>query len=188
MGARRAHRGAGRDPRPAGRPGRSQGHQLGGARDGDRLRCPGQGFDRGVGAAEGARLPDLARLRPPIPADGPRAGGGHRQSGPAMTAEVLARKIAKVMDKLQRIAEVGAGSLDQVREDRSRRDLLAFYLALAVEDCIDIAEHLIAERGWGAPDSYGEAFRLLAQHGVLSSTLAELMVQAAGMRNAILHE
>lgn len=105
-----------------------------------------------------------------------------------MTAEVLARKIAKMMDKLQRIAEVGAGSLDQMKQDRSRRDLLAFYLALAVEDCIDIAEHVIAERGWGAPDSYGEAFRLLAQHGVLSSSLAELMVQAAGMRNAILHE
>ena len=105
-----------------------------------------------------------------------------------MTAEVLARKVARVMDKLQRIAEVGPGSLDQMRQDRSRRDLLAFYLALAVEDCIDIAEHVIAEHGWGAPDSYGEAFRLLAQHGVLSSSLAELMVQAAGMRNAILHE
>jgi len=105
-----------------------------------------------------------------------------------MTAEVLARKMAKLMDKLQRIAEVGPGSLDQLRQDRSRRDLLAFYLALAVEDCVDIAEHLIGEQGWGTPDSYGEAFRLLAQHGVLSSSLAELMVQAAGMRNAILHE
>jgi len=105
-----------------------------------------------------------------------------------MTAEVLARKVAKVMDKLQRIAEVSPGSLDQLRQDRSRRDLLAFYLALAVEDCIDIAEHLIAEQEWGAPDSYGEAFRVLAQHGVLSSSLAELMAQAAGMRNAILHE
>jgi uncharacterized protein YutE (UPF0331/DUF86 family) len=105
-----------------------------------------------------------------------------------MTAEVLARKVARVMDKLQRIAEVGPGSLDQMKQDRSRRDLLAFYLALAVEDCIDIAEHLIAEHKWGAPDSYGEAFRLLTQHGVLSSSLAELMVQAAGMRNAILHE
>lgn len=105
-----------------------------------------------------------------------------------MTADVLARKIAKVMDKLQRIAEVGGGSVDLTRQDRSRRDLLAFYLALAVEDCIDIAEHLIAEHGWGAPDSYGEAFRLLAQRGVLSSSLAELMVQAAGMRNAIFHE
>jgi uncharacterized protein YutE (UPF0331/DUF86 family) len=105
-----------------------------------------------------------------------------------MTAEVLARKVAKVADKLQRIDEVGTGSLDQMKQDRSRRDLLAFYLALAVENCIDIAEHVIAERGWGAPDSYGEAFRLLAQHGVLSPTLAERMVQAAGMRNAILHE
>src|SRR6185436_10167717 len=126
----------------------------------------------------GARLPGLARLRPAISADGPRAGGDHRQPGPAMTAEVLARKVAKVMDKLQRIAEVGPGSLDQMRQDRSRRDLLAFYLALAEEGCIDIAEHLIAEHGWGAPDSYGEAFRMLAQHGVLPSSLAELMVQA----------
>ncbi len=105
-----------------------------------------------------------------------------------MTAEVLARKVAKIADKLARIDEQRPGTLAELAADRSRRDLCAFYLALAVEDCIDIAEHLIAERAWGAPDSYGEAFRTLARRGVLTPELAEKMVQAAGMRNAILHE
>jgi uncharacterized protein YutE (UPF0331/DUF86 family) len=66
--------------------------------------------------------------------------------------------------------------------------LSAFYLALAIEDCIDIAEHLVAEHGWSAPDSAAEAFRTLAEKKVVSPELAERMVQAAGMRNAILHE
>ena len=105
-----------------------------------------------------------------------------------MTAEVLARKAAKVADKLERIAENNPGSLNDFVNNRSRRDLCAFYLALAVEDCIDIAEHIIAEHAWGAPDSYGEAFKILAQYGIVSGLLAEQMTQAAGMRNAILHE
>lgn len=105
-----------------------------------------------------------------------------------MTAEVLARKLAKILDKLARISELGPSTLEVFTGDRSRRDLCSFYLALAIEDCIDVAEHLIAERAWGSPDSYGESFRLLARHGVLPAELTEKMVQAAGMRNAILHE
>lgn len=53
---------------------------------------------------------------------------------------------------------------------------------------IDIAEHVISQRSWGAPDSYGEAFRTLVRHGILRPELAEQMVAAAGMRNAIMHE
>lgn len=105
-----------------------------------------------------------------------------------MTAPVLSRKLAKLSDKLSRISEVRPSALDEFLNDRSRRDLCAFYLAMAIEDCIDIAEHLIAARAWGAPDSYGETFRILAQKGVLTADLAGRMVQAAGMRNAILHE
>ena len=105
-----------------------------------------------------------------------------------MTPDVLARKISRVEDKLQQIAALLPHTLAEFASARSTRDLCAFYLAMAIEDCIDIAEHIIARNGWGTPDSSGAAFRLLAERKTLTLQLAEQMAQAGGMRNAILHQ
>jgi uncharacterized protein YutE (UPF0331/DUF86 family) len=83
---------------------------------------------------------------------------------------------------------IGALDSQSFQADESRRDLAAFYLILAVEECIDLAEHLIAEQGWGAPESAGEEFELLEKRGVIDASLAREMRQAVGLRNVLVHE
>lgn len=56
---------------------------------------------------------------------------------------------------------------------------------LAVECCLDLANHLIAERGWPAPDSYRAAFRTLAQEGQIDPDLAEHMAGWEGLRTIL---
>jgi len=47
--------------------------------------------------------------------------------------------------------------------------------------------HLIADEGWSAPRTTGEAFTRLAEHGVIASALAASLRLAVGFRNVIVH-
>ena len=73
------------------------------------------------------------------------------------------------------------------REERRDRDLGAFYLFLAIQECIDLATHWVADEGWPVPDDAGASFDLLADRGVLDRGVAEGMRGAVGLRNRIGH-
>ena len=57
----------------------------------------------------------------------------------------------------------------------------------AAQICIDLANHVIAAGGHRVPRDYGDAFRVLAEVGVLDDDLADRMVALAGARNLIVH-
>lgn len=57
----------------------------------------------------------------------------------------------------------------------------------AAQITIDLANHVIAADGHRVPRDYGDAFRVLAEVGVLDPDLAERMVSLAGARNLIVH-
>ena len=67
------------------------------------------------------------------------------------------------------------------------RDLAIFYLFLAIQECIDLAAHLVADAGWGAPDDAGSTFDVLADRGVIERGQADTLRAAAGLRNRIAH-
>jgi uncharacterized protein YutE (UPF0331/DUF86 family) len=72
--------------------------------------------------------------------------------------------------------------------DLDRQDVVSFNLHLAVENCIDIAAHIISENGWGVPGSASEMFYLLEERGILDPESTERMIKAVGLRNLIVHE
>lgn len=53
--------------------------------------------------------------------------------------------------------------------------------------CLDLAQHVISSEGYRPPEDYGDAFRSLAEHGVISDDLADRMVRLVGARNVITH-
>lgn len=57
----------------------------------------------------------------------------------------------------------------------------------AAQISIDLANHVIAADGYRPPRDYGDAFRVLAEEGVLDRPLADRMVALAGARNLIVH-
>jgi uncharacterized protein YutE (UPF0331/DUF86 family) len=64
---------------------------------------------------------------------------------------------------------------------------VAFNLLLAVQACIDIASHFIADEKWPVAKSIGDSFTRLEEHGVIPSHLAEALRRGAGLRNWIAH-
>jgi len=102
-------------------------------------------------------------------------------------ADVTGRKIARAATRLHDVEELIAHPVEQFIADDRGRDLASFYLFLAIQECIDLAAHWVADSGWAPPDDAGSTFDILAQHHAIPRDLAEVMKEAAGLRNRIGH-
>jgi uncharacterized protein YutE (UPF0331/DUF86 family) len=67
-------------------------------------------------------------------------------------------------------------------------DLAERYLHLAVEACLDLANHWIADRALRTPDANRDSFTVLEEAGELTPDLAERLRGWAGFRNILVHE
>lgn len=52
---------------------------------------------------------------------------------------------------------------------------------------MDIANHIISERGYRRPETYSEIFQILGEEKVLSPELSENMQNMAKFRNLLVH-
>ena len=101
--------------------------------------------------------------------------------------EVLAEKTAVVERHLSRVRERLPKEAPQLRPSTDASDVVILHLWQAVQIVIDIALAACVSNNLGTPASYADAFRRLADAGVLEKTLAERLVLSTGFRNAIVH-
>lgn len=94
--------------------------------------------------------------------------------------EVLRRCVKRIEDKRP-------ASWEALRDDPDLQDIVALNLTRAVQLCVDIAAHVIAEREVSAPATMGEAFDALSNLGILEKELALRMKKAVGFRNIAVH-
>jgi uncharacterized protein YutE (UPF0331/DUF86 family) len=101
---------------------------------------------------------------------------------------LLLAKAGSVKKHLNRILEKRKVNLDSFLTDIDRQESILFNVQMAVQNCIDIAAHIISEEGFGVPGSTTEMFYLLRDQGYLNQNLTLAMVKAVGFRNLIVHE
>ena len=102
-------------------------------------------------------------------------------------ADVARAKIARAQSWLEEAQALFERPREVYLADAKGRDLAAFYLFLAVQECIDLAAHWVADEGWEPPDAAGAAFDLLADRGAITQRAADAMRAATGLRNRIAH-
>ena len=59
---------------------------------------------------------------------------------------------------------------------------------MAVEAYLDVASHVLSDRGLRAPTTYAEIFEVLVQAGLMSADLGRVMIEMTGFRNVVVHE
>jgi len=101
--------------------------------------------------------------------------------------EVAAARVARAQAWLSDAESLLAVPPDEFVADRKGRDLALFYLFLAIQECIDLAAHWVADEGWAPPDDAGSTFDVLADRGVIARPVADGLRTAAGLRNRIAH-
>lgn len=79
-------------------------------------------------------------------------------------------------------------SPEAFQADRTAREVVVLNLFVAIQTCLDLAAHWLADEGWDVPQRYGEIFLTLADHGVIARPLALRLVGAAGLRNLVAHQ
>ena len=103
-------------------------------------------------------------------------------------SDLILARAGSVRSHLKRVFEKRNVDLDGFLKDIDRQESILFNIQMAVQNCIDIAAHIISENGLGVPGSTTEMFYLLEKHGYLNHDLTGRMVKAVGFRNLIVHE
>ena len=102
--------------------------------------------------------------------------------------EIILAKASAVAKHLRRLQEKAEIDLPMFLRDTDSQDVALFNIQMAVQNCIDIAAHIISESGLGVPASYNEMFYTLEENGYFDKTLTEKMVKSVSFRNLIVHE
>ena len=100
---------------------------------------------------------------------------------------IVLRKLMILREHLGRARARRPGSAAELAADTLLQDAIAMSLFVAIQEAVDIAFHIVADEAWGIPGSYAEAFRILADKGVIERTLLEPLEGCARLRNRIAH-
>ena len=101
--------------------------------------------------------------------------------------DVAGVRLARAAAWLDDASAILEQPVDQFVAATKDRDLALFYLFLAIQECIDLSAHWVADAGWGVPDDAGSTFDVLAARQCIDHDLADRLRLAAGLRNRIAH-
>lgn len=101
--------------------------------------------------------------------------------------EIVAAKLASLADVLDQVRKHRQARVEELERSRDARDLVAFNLMLAVQDCADIASHVISDESLPPAPTLADSFRRLQDANILSSETAASLQRAVGLRNVVAH-
>lgn len=101
--------------------------------------------------------------------------------------EIMTAKLAALDRHVAQVRKHSPLTADALRADQDRTDLVSFNLMLALQTCLDLAAHLIADQEWTPTAKSADAFARLEAHGVLTHATAGALSKAVGVRNLIAH-
>nr|WP_290912296.1 DUF86 domain-containing protein [Anoxybacillus sp.] len=104
-----------------------------------------------------------------------------------MIHDVILNKISVIERCLKRIHEEYENNPNHL-ENYTKQDSIVLNLQRACEASIDLAMHVVAQKKLGLPQTSRDAFTLLEQHGILSSSLSQKMKAMVGFRNIAVHD
>lgn len=101
---------------------------------------------------------------------------------------VILDKISRIENHLKRVRNKREISFERFLEDIDVQDIMLFNLQIAIQDCIDIASHIISDEGLGVAGSTSEIFYILQKNNYIDAKLTEKIISAVGFRNIVAHE
>ncbi|MEM3587709.1 MAG: DUF86 domain-containing protein, partial [Candidatus Jordarchaeaceae archaeon] len=71
--------------------------------------------------------------------------------------------------------------------DRDKRNMVLHAMLVSIQSAIDIANHIIADKGLRKPLTYRQAFEILSESNIIPVDLANNLSDLAGFRNMLVH-
>lgn len=102
-------------------------------------------------------------------------------------ATLANRLLSQIEGYLEDLADLKGISFEAYRHDVRTRRFVERTLQIAIEACLDLGQHILADEGWGEPATNRDVFRMLTRHGVLNEELGRQIEPMAGFRDLIVH-
>jgi len=102
--------------------------------------------------------------------------------------DLILRKLADLERYVSQVSEYRDITIERYREDWKTQRIVERTLQMAIEVCVDVANHVIADRRLRVPSTYAETFEVLGEAGLLDAELRASMVRMVGFRNVLVHE
>ncbi len=102
--------------------------------------------------------------------------------------KVIENKISSVRKYLKILQRYKGYKKEEIEGDIDIRGAVERYLYLAVQSAIDLAEAVIAYKGFRKPTTMSEAFDILNEERLIPAKLTNELVKMVGFRNIITHD
>lgn len=100
---------------------------------------------------------------------------------------LILRKFTELEEYLKQIKEFSNISIEDYARDWKTQRIVERTLQIMIEICVDIANHIISDKGYRTPKSYADTFRVLCEEGILGKTTLKIMEDMAKFRNIVVH-
>jgi uncharacterized protein YutE (UPF0331/DUF86 family) len=90
------------------------------------------------------------------------------------------------VDVLKRICTTY--DVDRFKEDVFVHATAERYLQLSIECLLDIGNHVISDRGYRKPETYGEVFEILTEEKFITRALLRDLEGMSAFRNILVHD
>jgi uncharacterized protein YutE (UPF0331/DUF86 family) len=100
------------------------------------------------------------------------------------TIEGILRNLDEYVGYLRTLATVPR---DELFADFTKAGSLRYYFQVAVESCLNAANHIIAARSLRPPSDYADAFAVLGEAGIVPDDFVPTLQQMARFRNRLVH-
>jgi len=101
--------------------------------------------------------------------------------------ELLSRKLSLLRSYVAELVRADDITWTKYRSDLRTKAFVERYLHLAIEEVLDIANHLISFERWREPSGYRDIFLVLRENGVITNEQLPLLQEMASFRNLLVH-
>ena len=100
---------------------------------------------------------------------------------------LILRKLSELDEYNKQIKEYETITVAKYSDDWKIPRIIERTLQMMIETCVDIASHIIADKGYRVPKSYSDTFKVLHEEKIVSSKLFNSLEKMAKFRNIVVH-
>jgi len=100
---------------------------------------------------------------------------------------LIMRKLTELETYIKQAQEYSTITVKKYSRDWKIQRIVERTIQMMIELCVDIANHIIADKKYRVPTSYSDTFQVLEEEGLISKKQYKTMKNMAQFRNIIVH-
>jgi uncharacterized protein YutE (UPF0331/DUF86 family) len=102
--------------------------------------------------------------------------------------DLVRRRLSLLDTYLEQLAPYRDIDRSAYEQDWKTQRVVERTLHLAIETCMDVADHIVADRRLRVPDTGAESFEILAEAQLIPLPLGRALALMVGFRNILVHD